>query len=209
MSFHQALYLIFELDEAAVGCTRDILRQRDFLIDLQNSLVVQLLFVTRRECLYYAGFFAVLSQDYNTVPSGSNGSSCGGSDMVIKDLDLEPNIDAMMREFLESVILSVSSPNEAPSHGISQIIQVHQSPYGIFISQSQYTLELLKKHGMDGCDTITTMTIEGAMTIVKDIWGHTISGIKIGELVLMKQAIATSAVNPGEAEYVSLSACCA
>ncbi|GJU61719.1 reverse transcriptase domain-containing protein [Tanacetum coccineum] len=50
-------------------------------------------------------------------------------------------------------------------------------------------------------------TIEGAMTIVKDIWGHTISGIKIGELVLMKQAIATSAVNPGEAEYVSLSAC--
>ncbi|GJU19473.1 hypothetical protein Tco_1152815 [Tanacetum coccineum] len=100
-------------------------------------------------------------------------------------------------------------------------LQVHQSPYGIFISQSQYTLELLKKHGMDGCDTIntpmatakldadlqgtptdqtkyrsmigglmyltasrsdiafTTFTIEGAMTIVKDIWGHTISGIKI------------------------------
>ncbi|GJY74995.1 reverse transcriptase domain-containing protein [Tanacetum coccineum] len=35
-------------------------------------------------------------------------------------------------------------------------LQVHQSPYGIFISQSQYTLELLKKHGMDGCDTINT-----------------------------------------------------
>ncbi|GKC81483.1 hypothetical protein Tco_1137200, partial [Tanacetum coccineum] len=30
-----------------------------------------------------------------------NGSSCDEIDMVIKDLDLEPNIDAMMREFLE------------------------------------------------------------------------------------------------------------
>ncbi|GJV72289.1 hypothetical protein Tco_1492284 [Tanacetum coccineum] len=31
MSFHQALDLIFELDEAAVRCTRDILRQSDCL----------------------------------------------------------------------------------------------------------------------------------------------------------------------------------
>nr|GEV21024.1 hypothetical protein [Tanacetum cinerariifolium] len=30
-----------------------------------------------------------------------NGSSCGGIDMVIKDLDLEPKIDAMMRDFLK------------------------------------------------------------------------------------------------------------
>ncbi|GJW37790.1 retrovirus-related pol polyprotein from transposon TNT 1-94 [Tanacetum coccineum] len=29
-------------------------------------------------------------------------------------------------------------------------------PHGIFINQSQYTLELLKKHGMDGCDSIST-----------------------------------------------------
>ncbi|GJW84359.1 retrovirus-related pol polyprotein from transposon TNT 1-94 [Tanacetum coccineum] len=35
-------------------------------------------------------------------------------------------------------------------------IQVHQSPRGIFISQSKYTLELLKKHEMDGCDSIST-----------------------------------------------------
>nr|GEX02926.1 hypothetical protein [Tanacetum cinerariifolium] len=31
MSFHEALDLIFELDETMVGCTRDILRQRDCL----------------------------------------------------------------------------------------------------------------------------------------------------------------------------------
>ncbi|GJR88111.1 retrovirus-related pol polyprotein from transposon TNT 1-94 [Tanacetum coccineum] len=35
-------------------------------------------------------------------------------------------------------------------------LQIHQSPCGIFISQSQYTLEILKKHGMDGCDSIST-----------------------------------------------------
>ncbi|GJS54746.1 retrovirus-related pol polyprotein from transposon TNT 1-94 [Tanacetum coccineum] len=34
-------------------------------------------------------------------------------------------------------------------------LQIHQSPRRMFISQSQYTLELLKKHGMDGCDSIS------------------------------------------------------
>ncbi|GJR71180.1 retrovirus-related pol polyprotein from transposon TNT 1-94 [Tanacetum coccineum] len=29
-------------------------------------------------------------------------------------------------------------------------------PHGIFINQSQYTMELLKKHGMEKCDAITT-----------------------------------------------------
>ncbi|GJT84663.1 retrovirus-related pol polyprotein from transposon TNT 1-94 [Tanacetum coccineum] len=35
-------------------------------------------------------------------------------------------------------------------------LQVHQSPHGIFICQSQYTMDLLKKHGMEKCDTIST-----------------------------------------------------
>ncbi|GJX73413.1 retrovirus-related pol polyprotein from transposon TNT 1-94 [Tanacetum coccineum] len=35
-------------------------------------------------------------------------------------------------------------------------LQDHQSPCGIFINQSQYTLELLKKHGMEKCDSIST-----------------------------------------------------
>ncbi|GKE01985.1 hypothetical protein Tco_1389968 [Tanacetum coccineum] len=35
-------------------------------------------------------------------------------------------------------------------------LKVHQPPHGIFISQLQYTLEVLKKHGMDGCDSIST-----------------------------------------------------
>ncbi|GKB61655.1 retrovirus-related pol polyprotein from transposon TNT 1-94 [Tanacetum coccineum] len=35
-------------------------------------------------------------------------------------------------------------------------IQVHQSPHGIFISQSQYAIKLLKKHGMDECVSMST-----------------------------------------------------
>ncbi|GKB46446.1 retrovirus-related pol polyprotein from transposon TNT 1-94 [Tanacetum coccineum] len=35
-------------------------------------------------------------------------------------------------------------------------LQIHQSPHGIFISQSQYTLEILKKHGMDICNSVCT-----------------------------------------------------
>ncbi|GJR21208.1 retrovirus-related pol polyprotein from transposon TNT 1-94 [Tanacetum coccineum] len=34
----------------------------------------------------------------------------------------------------------------------------HQSPRGIFISQSQYAIELLKKHRMDECDSMSTHT---------------------------------------------------
>ncbi|GJY39816.1 retrovirus-related pol polyprotein from transposon TNT 1-94 [Tanacetum coccineum] len=40
-------------------------------------------------------------------------------------------------------------------------LQVHQSLRGIFISQSQYEIELLKKHGMDECvSTSTPMATE-------------------------------------------------
>nr|GEZ13572.1 hypothetical protein [Tanacetum cinerariifolium] len=35
-------------------------------------------------------------------------------------------------------------------------LQVHQSPRGIFISQSQYAIELLNKHGMDDCVSMST-----------------------------------------------------
>ncbi|GJX23393.1 hypothetical protein Tco_0227838 [Tanacetum coccineum] len=35
-------------------------------------------------------------------------------------------------------------------------LQVHQSPHGVFISQSQYVIELLKKHGRDDCVSMST-----------------------------------------------------
>ncbi|GKA73201.1 hypothetical protein Tco_0779417 [Tanacetum coccineum] len=40
-------------------------------------------------------------------------------------------------------------------------LQVHQYPHGIFISQLQYAIELLKKHGLDECVSMSTpMAIE-------------------------------------------------
>ncbi|GKD12049.1 retrovirus-related pol polyprotein from transposon TNT 1-94 [Tanacetum coccineum] len=35
-------------------------------------------------------------------------------------------------------------------------LQIHQSPRGIFINQAKYALEILKKHGMDKCDSLDT-----------------------------------------------------
>ncbi|GJU11028.1 retrovirus-related pol polyprotein from transposon TNT 1-94 [Tanacetum coccineum] len=35
-------------------------------------------------------------------------------------------------------------------------LQIRQSSHGIFINQSQFTMELLRKHDMEKCDTVTT-----------------------------------------------------
>ncbi|GKD90772.1 retrovirus-related pol polyprotein from transposon TNT 1-94, partial [Tanacetum coccineum] len=35
-------------------------------------------------------------------------------------------------------------------------LQVNQSPRGIFINQSNYVLEILKKYGMEACDPVGT-----------------------------------------------------
>ncbi|GKC74755.1 retrovirus-related pol polyprotein from transposon TNT 1-94 [Tanacetum coccineum] len=35
-------------------------------------------------------------------------------------------------------------------------LQVHQSPRGIFICQSQYTMDILKKHEIEKCDIVST-----------------------------------------------------
>ncbi|GKA61961.1 retrovirus-related pol polyprotein from transposon TNT 1-94 [Tanacetum coccineum] len=35
-------------------------------------------------------------------------------------------------------------------------IQIHQSPYGIFVNRAKYAEEILKKHGMTSCDSIGT-----------------------------------------------------
>nr|GEX01863.1 ribonuclease H-like domain-containing protein [Tanacetum cinerariifolium] len=39
---------------------------------------------------------------------------------------------------------------------VARLEAVHQFPRGIFICQSQYTMDILKKHEMEKCDTIST-----------------------------------------------------
>ncbi|GJS41935.1 hypothetical protein Tco_0566978 [Tanacetum coccineum] len=72
ISFRQALDLIFKLDKMTVGCTHDILRKIDCLDLFSEKLTTGRLI---------------------------DGSPCSGIDMVVKDLDLEPKINAMMRDF--------------------------------------------------------------------------------------------------------------
>ncbi|GKA58484.1 hypothetical protein Tco_0757672 [Tanacetum coccineum] len=55
-----------------------------------------------------------------------NGSSYDGIDMVIKDLDLEPKIDAMMRDFLEmskNPEVKISHVENDPVEGVSSQLQ--------------------------------------------------------------------------------------
>ncbi|GJU32561.1 hypothetical protein Tco_1176150 [Tanacetum coccineum] len=42
-------------------------------------------------------------------------------------------------------------------------LQVHQSPRGIFISQSQYAIELLRKHGLDECISMSIPMATGRL----------------------------------------------
>ncbi|GJS64203.1 hypothetical protein Tco_0678767 [Tanacetum coccineum] len=48
-------------------------------------------------------------------------------------------------------------------------LQVNQSPRGIFINQSNYVLEILKKYGMETCDHIgTPMKIKDKLDLDKN-----------------------------------------
>nr|GEU98642.1 retrovirus-related Pol polyprotein from transposon TNT 1-94 [Tanacetum cinerariifolium] len=56
----------------------------------------------------------------------------------------------------KSRIVSKGYHQEEGIHFEESFFPIHQSHHGIFISHSQYTLEILKKHGIDGCDSIST-----------------------------------------------------
>ncbi|GJU23655.1 retrovirus-related pol polyprotein from transposon TNT 1-94 [Tanacetum coccineum] len=42
------------------------------------------------------------------------------------------------------------------SKGFTKGLQIHQFPRGIFINQAKYALEILKKHGMERCESLDT-----------------------------------------------------
>ncbi|GJV69088.1 retrovirus-related pol polyprotein from transposon TNT 1-94 [Tanacetum coccineum] len=112
-------------------------------------------------------------------------------------------------------------------------LQVHQSPRGIFISQSQYAIELLKKHGLDECVSMSTpmaterldADLQGTPTD-QTTYRRMIGGLMY--LIASRPDIAFATFDYGfeliaysdadhagckddckKAEYVSLSACCA
>nr|GEX02119.1 copia protein [Tanacetum cinerariifolium] len=90
-------------------------------------------------------------------------------------------------------------------------IQIHQSPRGIFINQAKYAQEILIKHGMTSCDSIGTPM--ATKHLDADLSGTPIdqtkyrSGDKLVSWSSKKQDC--TSMSSAEAEYVSLSACCA
>ncbi|GKD16733.1 retrovirus-related pol polyprotein from transposon TNT 1-94 [Tanacetum coccineum] len=87
--------------------------------------------------------------------------------------------------------------------------EIHQSPRGIFINQVKYAQEILKKHGMTTCDSISTPMATKHLDV--DLSGNPVDQTKYRgyKLVswLSKKPDCTS-MSSVEAEYVSLSACC-
>nr|GEY27869.1 hypothetical protein [Tanacetum cinerariifolium] len=84
----------------------------------------------------------------------------------------------------------------------NDILVVNQSPSGIFINQSNYVNEILKKYGLNTCDIIGC----------KDTFKSTSAGAQfLGEKLVSwssKKQDCTS-LSTSKLEYVSLSACCA
>ncbi|GJW91574.1 retrovirus-related pol polyprotein from transposon TNT 1-94 [Tanacetum coccineum] len=99
---------------------------------------------------------------------------------------------------------------------------IHQSPHGIFINQAKYAQEIRKKHGMTSCDSIgTPMATKhldadlsdsdhaGCLDSRKSTSGgiQFLGGDKLVSWSSKKQDC--TSMSSAEAEYVSLSACCA
>ncbi|GJS70040.1 retrotransposon protein, putative, unclassified [Tanacetum coccineum] len=87
---------------------------------------------------------------------------------------------------------------------------VNQSPCGIFINQSNYVLEILKKYGMETCDPVgTPMEIKDKLDL--DQHGSLVDETKYREKLVSwsSKKQDCTALSTVKAEYVSLSACCA
>nr|GEU87127.1 hypothetical protein [Tanacetum cinerariifolium] len=106
-------------------------------------------------------------------------------------------------------------------------LQVNQSPCGIFINQSNYVLEILKKYGMESCDPISTpmeiidkldLDQNGALVVAtkyrsmigcKDTFKSTFGGAQFLSEMLVSWSLKKqdyTALSTAKAEYVSISA---
>nr|GFA13484.1 retrotransposon protein, putative, unclassified [Tanacetum cinerariifolium] len=97
-------------------------------------------------------------------------------------------------------------------------LQIHQSPSGIFINQSKYTLEILHKHVMDKGQSIGT-PMATKPKLEADLSGNPVDQTdyhsKIRSLMYLTSSrpdivqANRTAMSSTEAEYVALSASCA
>nr|GEZ42957.1 hypothetical protein [Tanacetum cinerariifolium] len=89
-------------------------------------------------------------------------------------------------------------------------IQISQSPRGIFINQSKYALESLKKYSFESCDPVDTSMVEKSK-LDEDKEGKSVDPSHYRERLISwsSKRQKSAAISSTEAEYIALSGCCA
>nr|GEW74212.1 retrovirus-related Pol polyprotein from transposon TNT 1-94 [Tanacetum cinerariifolium] len=163
----QYLDHVYALDKALYGLKQaprawyDILSQ--FLIDsgFQKGLIDTTLFIKKK------GKHIILIQIYvdDIIFGSTNPKYCTKfSDLMVKRFEM-----SMMGEM--NFFLG---------------LQVNQFSNGIFINQSKYILDILKRFGMENCDTVPTPMVEQAklkLDLVEKPVDHTVYQSMIGSLM--------------------------
>ncbi|GKD42298.1 retrovirus-related pol polyprotein from transposon TNT 1-94, partial [Tanacetum coccineum] len=104
-------------------------------------------------------------------------------------------------------------------------LQISQSPRGIFINQSKYALESLKKYGFESCDPVDTPMVEKSKldedkegkavdpshyrSMIGTLLYLTASRPDLQFAICMCAWQKSAAISSTEAEYIALSDCCA
>ncbi|GJU79946.1 retrovirus-related pol polyprotein from transposon TNT 1-94 [Tanacetum coccineum] len=104
-------------------------------------------------------------------------------------------------------------------------LQISQSPRGIFINQSKYALESLKKYGFESCDPVDTPMVEKSKldedkegTLADHAWLSRYTPYNTsGSIQLLGDRLVSwsskrqksVAISSTKAEYIALSGCCA
>nr|GEZ25074.1 hypothetical protein [Tanacetum cinerariifolium] len=91
-------------------------------------------------------------------------------------------------------------------------LQVNQFSNGIFINQSKYILDILKKFGLENCDTVPTPMVEQAklkLKLVGKLVDHIDYRSMIGSLMYVTSSRPDIMFATSESEYVAVSGCCA
>ncbi|GJV90703.1 retrovirus-related pol polyprotein from transposon TNT 1-94 [Tanacetum coccineum] len=166
----------------------------------------------------YEEYYATSSQevsDDSAANTTDNGHTSSSSSIVV-DQDDAPQIVSSLNE---QVATASNSPvmNEVADEFVQEDVadfdgnmfhdapqtpefEVHQSPRGIFICQSQYTMDNLKKYGMEKCDTVSTPM--ATTKLDADLQGTPVDQTKYRSMIKGLMYLATSRPDIAFATFV-------
>ncbi|GJV53978.1 retrovirus-related pol polyprotein from transposon TNT 1-94 [Tanacetum coccineum] len=125
-------------------------------------------------------------------------------------------------DMLSSFLISQDFSKGLVDPTLVYILEISQNPRGIFINQTKYALESLKKYGFESCDPVDTpmaRPTEKHLNAVKRIFRYLKGTVHRGLWYPKDSSIAltafadanhkSAAISSTEAEYIALSGCCA